>query len=87
MQNVIYGALGVLAVLGLLALGFFMGWKARVLWVKHTVQAVRAEVTEQERRALEAEQKAFDGLMNYNMETAYGMNRGLDEVMREGGDG
>lgn len=86
MQNVIYGALGVLLVLGLIALGFFMGWKARVLWVQHTHRAVAAELTEQEKRDLKAEQKAFDGLMNYNVETAYGMNTSLDELVKEGVD-
>jgi hypothetical protein len=86
MQNVIYGALGVLVVLGLLALGFFMGWKARVLWVRHTHRAVSEEISEQERRELRAHQKAFDGLMSYNVETAYGMNPSLDELTKEGVD-
>ena len=86
MHNVILGALGVLLVLLLLAIGFFMGWRARVLWVRHTHRAVAEELTEQEKRALKAEQKAFDGLLNYNMETAYGMNKGLDELAVEGGE-
>lgn len=84
MQNVIYGALGVLLVLGLIALGFFIGWRSRVLWVQHTHRAVTEELTEQERRELHAQQKAFDGLMSYNAETAYGLNTSLDELAKEG---
>lgn len=86
MQNVIFGALGVLLVLGLLALGFFMGWKGWELWTRHTTRAVEQEISEQERRAFLAQQKAFDDLLGYNAETAYGLNRGLEELEREGGE-
>lgn len=86
MMNFIFGALGVLLVLGLLALGFFMGWKARILWRTHTTRAVKQELTEQERLAFEAQQKAFDDLLSYNVETAYGMNKGLNEAYGEGGE-
>lgn len=85
-MNFIFGALGVLLVLGLLALGFFMGWRARILWRTHTHQAVRQEISEKERLAFEAQQKAFDDLMSYNTETAYGMNKGLNEIYGEGGE-
>ncbi len=86
MENVIYGALGVLVVLGLLTLGFFMGWCARKQWLRHTASAVRQEITEQERRQFQAQQKAFDDLLGYNAATAYGMDRGLDELEREGSE-
>ena len=86
MINFIFGALGVLLVLGLLALGFFIGWKARILWRTHTTRAVRQELTEQERLAFEAQQKAFDDLLSYNVETAYGMNKGLNGMQGEGGE-
>lgn len=85
-MNFIFGALGVLLVLGLLALGFFIGWKARILWRTHTTRAVRQELTEQERLAFEAQQKAFDDLLSYNVETAYGMNKGLNDMQGEGGE-
>lgn len=86
MQNIIFGALGVLLVLGLLALGFFMGWRGHVLWLRHTRTAVAKEMTEQEKRAYEAQQRAFEGLMNYSAETAYGLNRGLEDLYNDGGD-
>ena len=76
MIYLIYGVGGVLLALGLLVLGFAAGWKGRAAWQEHTKRAVVQEATEEEKRQLEAEQKAFAGLLNYNTETAYGMERG-----------
>ena len=45
-MNVVFGAVGVLAVLGLLALGFFMGWTGRQKWTQHTARAVAQEASE-----------------------------------------
>lgn len=86
MLYVTYGALGVLVVLGLLALGFFIGWRGHVLWLKHTTRAVRQEISEQEKQAFEAQRKAFDGLMGYNADVAYGLNIGPEELFHERGD-
>lgn len=86
MVNILLGALGVLIVLGLLALGFFMGWRGHILWRTHTGNAVKEEISEKERLAFEAQQKAFDDLMSYNTETAYGMNASLNDVYGEGGE-
>lgn len=84
MIYVLYGALGTLGVLALIALGFLAGWKARVSWQKHTRRAVAEEASEDERRAILAEQKAFEGMLNYSTETAYGLNISLEELA--GGD-
>lgn len=78
MLYVLYGAVGVLAALGLLGLGFFAGWKARKLWQEHTRRAAVQEASEEERRRLEAEQRAFEGLMGYSPETAYGIADGKE---------
>lgn len=86
MLNILFGALGVLLVLGLLALGFFMGWRARIMWLSHTTRAVKQEISEKERLAFEAQQKAFDDLLSYNTETAYGMNVDLNAVYGEDGE-
>lgn len=86
MLNVLYGALGVLLVLGLLVLGFFMGWRARILWLTHTSRAVNREINEKERLAFEAQQRAFDDLLSYNTETAYGMNANINDIYGEGGE-
>ena len=87
MLYVAYGALGVLAVLGLLGLGFLFGWRGHVMWLKHTTSAVRQELSEQEKQVLEAQRKAFDGLMGYNAEVAYGLAGAPEDFVRERGDG
>lgn len=87
MLYVAYGALGVLLVLGLLSAGFFIGWRSHVLWLKHTTRAVRHELSEQEKQAFEAQRKAFDGLMGYSAEVAYGLNVGPEELIQERGEG
>lgn len=72
MAYVLYGAGGVLLALALLATGALIGWKSRIAWQEHTRQAVVKEATEEEKRKLEAEQKAFSSLLNYSAEMAYG---------------
>ena len=71
MEYLIFGAAGVLLVLAALAAGVVLGWKGRIAWQKHTRQAVAKESTEEERRELEAEQRAFSSLLNYNADMAY----------------
>lgn len=72
-----YGAEGTLAVLGLLALGFFSGWKANNAFVKYSRKRAAAEATEEQRRQLAAQQQAFEEMLNYNQDIAYGMNNNL----------
>ena len=79
MVYLLYGAGGVLLVLALLATGAVLGWKGHIAWQKHTRQVAVQEATEEEKRLLEAEQKAFSGLLNYNVEMAYQMERGEGE--------
>lgn len=71
MSYFLYGAGGVLLALALLAAGALIGWKGRMAWQEHTRQAVVKEATEEEKRMLEAEQRAFSSLLNYNAEMAY----------------
>lgn len=83
MAYVLYGAGGVLLALALLAAGALIGWKGRIAWQEHTRQAVAKEATEEEKRELEAEQKAFSKLINYSVEMAYGGQSGFPD----GGEG
>lgn len=76
MDYFLYGVGGVLLVIALLAFGAVIGWKGHIAWQKHTRQAAVQEATEEEKRQLEAEQRAFSGLLNYNAEVAYKMGRG-----------
>lgn len=73
MTQIIYGAVGMLGVLILLALGAFIGWKGNDLYRAKMRQNVKKERTaEQERAALE-EREAFTQLLNYNPDIAYGI--------------
>jgi predicted negative regulator of RcsB-dependent stress response len=76
MINFLIGAAGMLAVLGLLVLGAFFGWKARERFQAKAVQ----EVSEAERRRFEAEQQAFESMLNYNVDTAYGLTGGVENM-------
>ena len=81
-MEILYGALGALMVLLALTLGLALGWKARDLLKIH--RTVRTENEEEKRRVWE-EQQAFEHMLHYNMDTAYGLNAGLGDLM--GGDG
>jgi len=82
MTNVLFGALGMLFVLALLALGFLLGWKMNNIWRSHAKKVVAAEVSEQELQRLKAEQRAFEGMLNYNTDIAYGLVPDLAEMAR-----
>lgn len=73
MEYVLYGFAGALAVIALLGLGFFVGWKAhrsrRIIMTKELAE----ELSEQERKRLRQEQEAFNLVQNYTVERAYGM--------------
>lgn len=68
-MEVIYGALGALFVVALLALGAFAGWKARGHFYRAKAESPAAE----EVKRMEAEQAAFHQLQNYNADVAYGI--------------
>lgn len=80
MTYFLLGAAGTLAVLGLLSLGAFCGWKARERFTAKAAQEVR----EEERRRVEEEQRAFGEMLNYNVNKAYGMTGGVENLF--GGD-
>ena len=80
MSYFILGAAGTLAVLGLVSLGAFLGWKAQELFRQKALQ----EVDEEERRRIMEEQRAFSTMMSYNADTAYGLDGGAEDLF--GGD-
>ena len=77
MSEILLGALGALLAVALVAAGAAMGWM--VSKMLGGTQSKPKEPGEAERRQLMEEQKAFRQLLNYNVETAYGMNRGMEE--------
>lgn len=79
MIYLIYGAVGTLAVLGLLAGGFFIGWKANTAFVKNSRQRAAEEATEEQKRAVLAQQQAFENMLSYNVDTAYGLGGAVVE--------
>lgn len=84
MIYLLYGAVGVLAVLMLLLTGGFLGWKINDALRKYHGKRAAEEITQQQRRQLVAQQKAFEEMLGYNQDTAYGMAAGLEAI--QGGD-
>ena len=70
----LFGFLGGLAVVGLLALGALVGWRAHKAFSRPKAAAPEKEELDR----LKAQQAAFRELSNYSMETAYGMRGGGD---------
>ena len=70
MLNFIYGALGVVFALGLIAGGFVLGWKGH------------KKFTEEQVKQFKADKVAFDTMLAYNAATAYGTDRGLDDLLK-----
>ena len=77
MIYLVYGAAGVLAVLGLLTLGAFIGWRANDAVASLGGKRAAEEVTEEQRRQFLAQQQAFEDMLHYNQDTAYGVNKAL----------
>ncbi len=75
MMYLIYGAVGMLAVLVLLACGFFAGWYANHAFVRYSRKHQVEMATHEEQMQLMAQQRAFESMLNYNQDTAYGINR------------
>lgn len=85
MIYLVYGAGGVLAVIVLLAMGAFFGWRANDAFGRYRARRAAEEATEEQRRQLAAQQQAFESMLSYNQDTAYGLNAGLGAA--EGGEG
>lgn len=83
MTNFVYGAIGVLAVLMLLSIGAFLGWKVRSAYDRHNRKVVREGVTEEQIRRFHADQEAFTAMMNYSPEIAYDLPVAKEELRKE----
>lgn len=77
-MDMLYGALGALIVVGLLALGALVGWKARGRFYGTTAEPPAAA----EVRRMREEQEAFHSLQNYNADIAYGVSAAEHELER-----
>ena len=84
MIYLLYGAGGTLAVLVLLAIGTFAGWRANDAFGKYSARRAAQEATEEQRRQLMAQQQAFESMLSYNQDTAYCVN--TETGVMEGGE-
>lgn len=82
MLNFIYGALGVVFALGLIAGGFVLGWKGHKKFTERAKVVAESQYTEQQVRQMEEDKVAFEELLRYNAATAYGTDRGLDDLLK-----
>jgi hypothetical protein len=72
-SHIVYGAVGVIAVLLLLFTGAIIGWKLHISYIQHNHRVIREELTEEKKQKFLADQEAFDAMINYSPEMAYGL--------------
>lgn len=73
MMYLVYGVGGMLGVLVLLVLGGYCGWKAHEMFRHYSRRKSAEEWTQEQNRQLVAQQQAFEEMLRYNQDTAYGM--------------
>lgn len=78
MSEFMYGVLGALLTVALFAGGVIAGWHIRIRYEDKTKAAVHTELSEQEKRRQKEDAQAFDQLVNYSPEMAYGLHRTED---------
>lgn len=66
MMYLLYGALGALWTLMAFIGGAVVGWKGKSM-------TTAREKAAEERRSFDAEQRSFEEMLRYNMDTAYGV--------------
>lgn len=74
MTEMLLGALGALLMLAILGGSFALGWSSCQRMKLRRKQTEEKEMESAERKRMMEEHKAFQQLLNYNVETAYGMN-------------
>ena len=74
MIEICCGALGAMAVLGAFLAGFAEGRKAQAAPV---MERAPREASEEEKCRLREEQSAFEHMLRYNRDTAYGLGEGF----------
>lgn len=79
MISFIYGILGAVAVLGLFAAGAVVGWRLRGKTAELQHHEAETKYTEKQLKSMRQMDEALNNMMEYSAETAYGMDRGLEE--------
>lgn len=76
MIALVYGALGAAAVLLLLTLGAVLGWRCAM----YRRAGLEENIGEEMHRRLAAEQRAFEAMLHYNSDAAYGQYEEYGEM-------
>ena len=79
MLSFIYGILGAFAVIALCGGGFFLGWTAKGKTAEFQHHEAEKKYTEAQIKSMRQMDEALNHMMEYSAETAYGLNRGLEE--------
>lgn len=83
MKYVIFGAVGVLVVLILLLVGAYIGWRLHKAYEKHNRKVAHETLTEEQKHQIREEQRAFDAMLNYTPEMAYGLQTSLADYAKK----
>ena len=83
MLSFVYGALGVIVALGLVAVGAFAGWRGHAKFTEKAKVAAESQFTEEQVKQFKADKVAFDTMLQYDAATAYGINRDIKELLKE----
>lgn len=75
MLDILWGVLGMLLALALAGGGFFFGWKSNDFYRSKTTAAVARELSEKEKLRQKEDAEAFQLMLNYNADVAYGVKK------------
>lgn len=79
MLSFLYGIAGSVLVAVLFAGGFFTGWKLKGKTVEAQHHEAEIAYTEKQLKSMRDMDEAFNKMLEYSADTAYGMDRGLEE--------
>lgn len=73
-MSFLYGALGMVLVLAVFAVGVAVGWKFKIKADDKTVEVQQQAIGEKERQQMMEDQQAFRIMLSYNVDMAYGID-------------
>lgn len=73
-MSFLYGALGMVLVLAVFAVGVAVGWKLKIKADDKTVDVQQQAIGEKERQQMLEDQQAFRIMLSYNVDMAYGID-------------
>ena len=73
MPDIMWGVVGTLMTLGVVAGAFIFGWKANDIYRRKMVRAEAKALSEKEKERQREDAEAFRQLLEYSPEMAYGM--------------